>query len=1502
VPHFVFGNCHGDSTFNYLLLAQLALHSGSLSMFAPGRAIPNFTVDIGHVPSCGFNDQGDGLLDMWRGATDLGQPIAFTGCGCSRATLTLALLAAPAKTPIISGHATSILLSGEEYPSFMRTVPTDFVQAECQAQLIFRFGWKHMVYLTFYSEVYGNFLANQVLTLLSSEHAYVKFLNKQPLRDPVTWTSFNISIVQDDIRRIFPSNKLWARVIAMASDSSRLDTVYMYEMKRYGCLHDGTVFMFPDSTSSLTGFREISSNLAAWQAVDQGGYFDDPYWLDPAASAVGVLATLASVQQGILHQGSFFYEWLAGLSVRNLTQFGMPAEYEVPSAAAVEASIGARLVWDAVLTLFLGIADLLNEGVPSEDIHGERLLLAMRAQSFLGMTGQVLFDSRGERRGAEYSVLNLQRSEGTLQFVRVLRYVAAGSTDGEFELRSDALQPVSNTEIVLASGSSYLPDIIQCGAGYQGAAYILHHDGKRQEVCQPCRRGAFREANYSGLTCQDCPARHYASDIGSTYCQQCSSGQFNDLPGASTCTACPPGQAQALVTQSSCLACRPGRFAANPGQSVCDACEVGRFQEQHGMTSCIACPEHMSTERPESRLNASCHCKPGKYYDEAQGMCLDAPVGRDCPFASYLSDCQCQAGMRASYDDATCVRCERHLYCPGGHMLSLPGDIAGNVDETVQVEEGYMTLPHEPYAVFKCISDRVCRGRRSPFNASGPGRICLENVKISPSCGRCQEDHWGHASRRCTPCEGSDAVIFYAKVSLTFLANLALTVYLYKRFNRPNPLGLITLACVISMMQSLQTVGKMPLQWPGALKFIFELLDYIFTIQGLMDSLQFRTECLAGNDYVGRLSREAVSPMLIFIDFAILWGLAKAIRKKLKWPYVHNIIGLVFTRLFITIIRLSLSLFYREHMPNGKVMIISVPELEFLSDDWFRALPIGVSATALYGCSIAAYVMYLVLVAPRRAAQDPAFMSKARFCFGNFRPDRHWWILIQLAYGFALNLAQVIMPASNIHSKLYLALLFLIIFLVVEFKAQPFRFAANTAVDLMLNTFLIVLLVVATSFIPPHAAADSSNRSWNEVYANIVIACFAGCLILAAYQVMCWICASAQAKGIVEGHRAHYGWQFRDCAVAMLLLPDSELTRRVSSFGDHDLNMLKCCTETIITMLFSAQVTTNRLHQRLIPGHEYHVWNYEEMQLDVWEKIQTGHLANRVSRSYRVRAWLLQMSLKACEQSQKELGVSHFRNARKSGFMHQSFSEMSSTAAAGAANTASSLAMTFKGHRPHVARLLQALEIDAAPVTRSSFRRRVRAAFPTLDIPKQEVDMIFNTMDINSESLLHRTNFVLTLNAMVPEWMLSTMLTSLSDGNDSPSPIMTPQVTDPKDLSDPNMRSVMRIESVMGQFLGRRTSTSAPDRNGDRGSNTSGDETGELPVGVVSFGEAVTSEPSETSIVAYVDADAAKGAGGSEAQSLATQAKTLSAPMPVSPSKRTEACMDMDPNMVVVDL
>jgi len=739
-----------------------------------------------------------------------------------------------------------------------------------------------------------------------------------------------------------------------------------------------------------------------------------------------------------------------------------------------------------------------------------------------------------------------------------------------------------------------------------------------------------------------------------------------------------------------------------------------------------------------------------------------------------------------------------------------------------------MTRLDDPYSVYKCVASRTCPGERSPFpevwNLHPEQRMCIAGVEVDTRCGQCEAGRYGQAESSCSSCGGQAHFMFGVKLAITFAANVGFVAYMYKRFNRPNPAGMITLACIINALQSMQTFGKMPLDWPSALRHLFGVLDVLASVDGLMAFLEFKTECVTGNSYASSLIKEVLSPQLIFVDFIIIYVLVRLLGYQLRKAYVHNVVGMLFTRLFINIIRLSLSLFYRESMPNGKVMVTAIPTLEFLSEEWIQLLPINAVATLAYGGTTFCYVAYLVHSAPYRVATEPDFLDKARFCFGAFRPDRHWWILIHLSYGFLLNLSQVMTPSSNVHSKVYLSLFFLVIFLVLEFRCKPYKFTENNVVDIMFNTLLIALLIVSTSFIDSGTVSQSQRDTWNEIYAAFVLVFFAIGLAWAIWRFTHWIWSVAQHKGIIEGERAEYGWQFRDCVVSLLLLSDKNFMRRLCALGDNDLKQLRHATDTIISVFFGAHTSPSLMRQRLIPGHEYKVWNYEHMQLAAWEQIESGELRRRVAHSFRARVWLLQMAIAAGAQedasTQEDTSDANDEGPAPSEATstRQSWPvAMSTSAVAMSTSVASTVggAVKDKVQMPllkHIETLVQVLGIrPSQPVTKEGFRKMVSKAFPQLNIPEDDVDRIFDIMDMQDAGQFHRSEFVLVLHALVPGWMLEVKgLTNMVSGHMDPGMSCS---TDPTQgpTTFMNAEDAQRIDAVLNHMTGKPSRKSRGD-------------------------------------------------------------------------------------------
>jgi len=1216
------------------------------------------------------------------------------------------------------------------------------------ARLIFEMGWHKVAWLVIEDESYGNFFSDRVpLTLDDPDSHSVFTLSRQTLRSPEDWQSFNLTTVQKDIQKYFPTNRLWHRVIAYIADERLLYLVYLKELLQYSVIRRESVMLHAENLCDMTlyGF-----DLPDFLAVDDT-YFSDPYWQDPASYLHGSLCTSPDSSSDWIAPNSRFLAWLPTVSRQVLDAVGTPSDWSIPSVEEWLSSGYRPLIMDTMFAVIMSIGQLLHDGVDESEIQGRRLYETMLRAQFPGISGNVSFTADGERLGT-FVVKNMQLLESGTALVPVLRYTEIAGGNVSLPGYRQSLF-MSIRDIIFRNNRSTLGDALLCDEGYEPT--ITEDAGLgRIEWCSACKAGYFKGWQLGAdAACIMCPRTRFTNRTGQIACQYCPPGRYGDGFGATECTLCPPGRSQETIAQSDCYACALGSYAPEAGQRFCDPCPRGTFQEDTGQSQCQRCPNETTTQDRNSRSASDCACPPDTYFEN--GGCPAAPAGRTCEFGSVLDNCTCLPLHRNSgTSDATCLLCEEHLSCPGGH----PALLRDQPDTTVLVEENYMTLPEDPYSVYECLSDTVCPGLRSPFNSTDPGRICVEGVKLLARCGRCVDNSFGSlygtAEDGCSQCPPKNHLLTFAKGMAAFGSNFALVVYLYARFNMPNPAAFITISLMISVVQSLQTFGQLQLNWPKVLVVCFDFINMFFTSQGFLTVLELRIECSAGNEFIWELIRQVVSPLIVFVDFIVLYPLAKLVRRPLRWDFVHNIIGLIYTRLFIGIVRLSLVLFYRLIMPNKKVMVAEVPELEFLSTQWWEVMPVGVIATLVYASSTVGYVTYLVITAPKQAAVDPNFMARARFCFGSMRPDRHWWILVQLLYAFAVNFSQVATPSSNVHFKLYMTMFSLIVFVIVAYNCEPFKFAENNHVDILFNCLLVMLLVLATSFVDSSSFSADELQRWNNIYAYSILVFFVLAFLWACSHVVRFFFSKVvERKGFSEGKRAQFGWEFRDCTVAMLLMPDKELLRRLSNLGDYDLYNLKHATKTMVQVLLGAQTSKWSWKQRVMPGEQFHLWNYHDMQLQACEQIGTGFFAQKVAQSYRVRAWVLQMAMQLSEVHSSFESTTSPHLFPHTTSPHLFVQATTLTEGLTALQQAGPL-----GRLGSVDRLIAAFGIDdKTPATRAHFRGMVRKSFPDLKISGSDIEELFNILDQHGTGEVVKSDVVLTINALLPKSFLETL-------------------------------------------------------------------------------------------------------------------------------------------------
>jgi hypothetical protein len=535
--------------------------------------------------------------------------------------------------------------------------------------------------------------------------------------------------------------------------------------------------------------------------------------------------------------------------------------------------------------------------------------------------------------------------------------------------------------------------------------------------------------------------------------------------------------------------------------------------------------------------------------------------------------------------------------------------------------EGFMTLADDPFSVYECVDATRCSSDRQ----IGSAEMCSAGFDTTlPRCARCSDGMYLDVYGSCVQCE--DSVDFYLKSAAAFIIQFLTALYMYNRFNRPNPSGAITFGAAVTFLQTLQAISRLDIEWPTTLVRFFSIVN-VLTLPEIGALFQFKTECWTGNSVFWEVATQALSPLTVFFDFFLLHGLSRLFFDGLHFDFVHNIIGLVFTKMNISVIGLSLALFYRETMPNGKIMVKAFPELEFGGADWWAVMPLNLLTSCFYGVTLFSYVCWIVWTAPRRSMTVPGFGARYRFCFGAVRPDRFWWIIVQLTYGTVINLTQIVFPAKNVHSQVYFLLLTLVFLSIFEFRAWPLKFNDNNWVDLTFRLSVVVFLIMATSWIDTSTMNEVEIEEAEVVYSVIIMIGFTFAGAFALYHIFRWLLSLCHPTGTSQRHLTQTVWKLRDVSTAMLMMTPEQLTNSLTKMGEHDLDVLRDASTTMIHVFLGRQVSLHRRRQqRVMMGGGFRAWDHNATVLKLLKDAESGALERRVLHGYRLRLSLLKLS------------------------------------------------------------------------------------------------------------------------------------------------------------------------------------------------------------------------------------------------------------------------------------
>merc|ERR1712224_883320 len=93
---------------------------------------------------------------------------------------------------------------------------------------------------------------------------------------------------------------------------------------------------------------------------------------------------------------------------------------------------------------------------------------------------------------------------------------------------------------------------------------------------------------------------------------------------------------------------------------------------------------------------------------------------------------------------------------------------------------------------------------------------------------------------------------------------------------------------------------------------------------------------------------ELLLPLKVIMYLAVISISSLLVRRPTTMNYIINTGCVVFKSVMVTITMITLSIWVTDEMPNKKRMVKDVPQMEFMSPDWWKAFPLSILAILLY--------------------------------------------------------------------------------------------------------------------------------------------------------------------------------------------------------------------------------------------------------------------------------------------------------------------------------------------------------------------------------------------------------------------------------------------------------------------------------------------------------------------------------------------------------------------------
>ncbi|XP_053356795.1 extracellular calcium-sensing receptor-like [Clarias gariepinus] len=455
--------------------------------------LPNISIGYRIYDNCGSRllsmKAGMALMngmDLTAAAACSGQAVVHAIIGETESTPTVALARTmePFKIPVISHSATCDCLSNrKEYPSFFRTIASDFYQSRAMAYLVKHFGWSWVGAVNSDND-YGNNGMAIFLKAAKEEGICVEYSEK-----------FDRSDTAKMIKVVNIIKKSTAKVIIIF-----LTQIDMNNLIDYLILKNVTGYQIVGSEAWITAVNLVtpaSYNIFAGAIGFDVGKLNINSFADYVVNEFWrTVYPCLNTEKNESQSGNSCSEYKDMIPFKNYSKDISEFRY-------------AKNLYNAVYAVAHSLQSLLrcreNQSCKKDKtIQPWQVVLSLQSVNFTNNLGeQVWFDSTGAI-AAKYDVINWQRGfDGEVQFKVVGYYDASLPTGHQFVL--------NEKDIVWAAETREKPRSVcseSCPPGTRKAAQkgrpVCCYD------CIPCADGEISNQTDSN-NCEQCPREYWSN-------------------------------------------------------------------------------------------------------------------------------------------------------------------------------------------------------------------------------------------------------------------------------------------------------------------------------------------------------------------------------------------------------------------------------------------------------------------------------------------------------------------------------------------------------------------------------------------------------------------------------------------------------------------------------------------------------------------------------------------------------------------------------------------------------------------------------------------------------------------------------------------------------------------------------------------------------------------------------------------------------------------------------